>query len=96
MNVGSFFLYGKFLNLSTIVYNDNEIEMSMTKERREYFAMTLIMRFFGLTALSDYRERIIVSRKKGKCPLFIWYKYSLWDVLEILILLMSLRGVYCN
>ena len=49
--------------MSEIVYNNNEIKMSMTKERSCSFAMTLIMRFlfFGLTALSDYREKVIVS-----------------------------------
>jgi len=59
----SFLLYRKFLKTSEIVYNNIEIKMSMTKERREHFAMTLIMRFlfFGLTALSDYRERIVAS-----------------------------------
>ena len=45
--------------MSEMVYNDNEIKMSMTKERIVRFAMTLIMRFlfFGLPALSDYREK---------------------------------------
>ena len=34
-----------------MVYNDNEIKISMTKERRYYFAMTLFMRFFVLVWL---------------------------------------------
>ena len=38
-----FLLYRKFLKLSEIVYNRTEIKNSMTKERREHFAMTLPM-----------------------------------------------------
>lgn len=46
-----FLTYRKFLKSSEMVYNDNEIKISMTKERRCYFAMTLFMRFFVLVWL---------------------------------------------
>ena len=51
MNCYSFLTYRKFLKSSEMVYNDNEIKISMTKERRYYSAMTLFMRFFVLVWL---------------------------------------------
>lgn len=58
-----FLLYRKFLKSSEIVYNELE-KNDMTKERRGLRHDVVIEVFcFGLevTALSDYRERIIMS-----------------------------------
>jgi len=46
-----FLLYRKFLKTSEMVYNSIKIKMSMTKERRWDFAMTLIMQFLFLVWL---------------------------------------------
>ena len=57
-------LYRKFLKSSEIVYNRLEIENNMTKERRGLRHDVVYEVFcFGLevTALSDYRERMIMS-----------------------------------
>ena len=59
----SLFLYRKVLKKSDMMYNKQEIKNGITKERRglrqdvdyEVFC------FVGWTALSDYRERIIMS-----------------------------------
>ena len=47
-----------------MVYNNNEIKMSMTKERIVVIRHDVdyaVFVFFGLTALSDYREKVIVK-----------------------------------
>ena len=46
-----------------MVYNNIEIKMSMTKERRFQLRhdVDYAVFVFGLTALSDYREKVIVS-----------------------------------
>ena len=64
VDLSTLFIYRKFLKSQNIVYNSYEIKNGITKERRQGFAMTLIMKFFVFlvwTALVDYRERIIMS-----------------------------------
>ena len=59
-----FLLYRKFLKWSKIVYNGLEIKNDMAKERRGLRHDVVYVVFcFGLggTALSDYREKSIVS-----------------------------------
>ena len=60
---GLFSIYRKVLKTSDMVYNKQEIENDMTKERRglRHDVVYEVFCFVVWTALFDYRERIIMS-----------------------------------